>query len=160
MNGRSYRAPLASALGVVALLFLLLGNALTPPAGAADPLSGTYLVRYEQTEKSCGPKIRPVEARVSIEVTADRLRVSWPEGFLGIQLIDVRFDPQQGGFADRISRRVDLGPTQATLTLDVNGHVIRKDEQPEIEFKVQFDKTADDPAWNCKVAGKGLARKI
>jgi hypothetical protein len=146
--------PLACAITI--LLVTLMGS----PTRAANPLSGTYLLYYEQTFKSCGPKIAPVEVRVSVELIDSTMRVKAPDGFLGINIVEADFDAASGRFKRRVEKRVNLGPTQANLILDLKGRITKQGDKPEIQFEVLFDKVGDDPAWNCKVEGKGRANKV
>jgi hypothetical protein len=149
---------------VVFVAFLLLGAlalAIPPKDKAfAGTLSGTYLLHFEQTSKSCGPKIRPVEMEVGLEVSNGRMHVTAPPGFLGIKMLEADFDSQRNEIKTHAKKRIDLGPTQATLTLDLKGRFAKKGDKPEIRFELAFDKNADDPSWNCKVAGKGWAKKL
>jgi hypothetical protein len=154
---------LSYVLGVVVLAIgaaaANLGHATT--ATSADPLSGTYLLHFEQTSKSCGPTIKPVQTEVSLDVDGDTLRIRNLRGLFGVQIIEAVLDRRTGQFAQHVERRVDLGPTQANLTLDVKGEVSsRQKGGQEIRFDVTFDKVADDPAWNCRVTGKGRASRI
>jgi hypothetical protein len=144
------------AFALTILLITLMGN----PTRAANPLSGTYLLYYEQTFKSCGPKIAPVEVKVSVELMGNTMRVKAPEGFLGINIVEADFDAASGRFKRRVEKRVNLGSTQANLVLDLKGRISKQGDKPEIQFEVLFDKVGDDPAWNCKVEGKGRANKI
>jgi hypothetical protein len=45
--------------------------------------------------------------------------------------------------------------------LTVEGKVEKQGKKPEIVYQITFDKeVAEDPDWNCKVTGKGRARKL
>lgn len=126
----------------------------------AETLSGIYLLHFEQTLKSCGPKILPVEMKVGLEVLNGRMHLTAAPGFLGIKMLEADFDPQRNEIKTHVKKQVDLGPTQAILTLDLKGRVATEGDKPEIRFEVLFDKSADDPSWNCKVVGKGWAKKL
>jgi hypothetical protein len=126
----------------------------------AESLSGTYRIHFEQTSKSCGPTIPPLETEVVLQFSNNRMRVKAAPGFLGVDVLEADFDRQRNEIRTHMTKRVNLGPTQAKLTLDLKGRVNEKGKKPEIQFETSFDKTADDPAWNCKVRGKGWARKL
>lgn len=129
-------------------------------AQSPDSLSGDYRLHFEQTSKTCGAKISPVDIDVTLNFSDTNVAMKFPGGFLGINFLDAKFDPQTGTVNDHLERRVSLGPTEATLALDIKGKLVNRDTDPEIRYDVSFDKTADDPAWNCKVTGKGWARKL
>ena len=123
-------------------------------------LSGDYQIHFSQTDKNCGAKISPVDATVSINFSASSVTIKFPSGFLGINILKAKYDSQNGTFKDQIKQRVNLGSTEANLILDVNGKLTNQSDKPEIQFNISFNKVADDPAWNCKVQGKGLAKKL
>jgi len=86
--------------------------------------------------------------------------MKFPRGFLGINLLNAKFNSQTGTVKDHLEQRVSLGPAEATLILDITGNLVHQGTNSEISYKVSFNKTADDPAWNCKVTGKGWAKKL
>lgn len=145
---------------VVVLLLLIgvqnSGMAAESPAS----LSGDYRLHFEQTSKSCGGKISPVDVNVTLNFSDTNVAMSFPSGFLSINFLEAKFDPQTGTVNDHLEQRVSLGPTEANLTLDIKGNIVSQDNNTEFLFEVSFDKTADDPAWNCKVTGKGRAIKL
>lgn len=127
---------------------------------APDSLSGAYLLYYEQTSKSCGPTFRPLEFEIWIDVADDSIRITSLWGFYGFRIIEASLDRRTGRFAHHVERRADLGSTQATFALDLNGRIDPRSSGPELRFDLVFDKLADDPAWNCRVTGKGRASRI
>lgn len=129
-------------------------------AQSPGSLSGEYRLHFEQTSKTCGAKISPVDINVTLNFSDTSVAMKFPSGFLGINFLDVDFDSKTGTVSDHLEQRVSLGPTEATLALDIKGKLVNRDSNPEIRYDVAFDKTADDPAWNCKVTGKGWARKL
>ncbi len=129
-------------------------------AQSPDSLSGDYRLHFEQTSKTCGAKISPVDINVTLNFSDTNVAMKFPSGFLGINFLDVNFDSQTGTVNDHLEQRVSLGPTEATLALDIKGKLVNRDSNPEIRYDVSFDKPAADPAWNCKVTGKGWARKL
>lgn len=129
-------------------------------AQSPDSLSGDYRLHFEQTSKTCGTMISPVDINVTLKFSDTNVAMKFPRGFLGINVLNAKFDSQTGAVNDHLEQRVSLGPTEATLTLDIKGNLVNQDSNPEIRYEVSFVKTADDPAWNCKVAGKGQARKL
>lgn len=70
------------------------------------------------------------------------------------------YDSKAGTVSDHLEQRVSLGPTEATLSLDIKGNLVNRDSKPEIRYEISFNKTADDPDWNCKVRGKGRINKL
>lgn len=129
-------------------------------APSPESLSGNYNLHFEQTSKSCGAKISPVDVDVAINFSDSRINMKFPSGFLGINILDAKYDSQNGTFKDQLKQRVNLGSTKANLTLDIKGKLVNQSSKPEIRFDITFNKTADDPDWNCKVKGKGLAKKL
>lgn len=128
---------------------------------AADPrLSGRYQVRFGQSAKTCGPLIKPVETQADLEIAADRIKVRFPTALFGLQSLDLTYDASRDPYETHIERRVSLGPTQATLSLDLQIRVRHRDGKPAIDFTVHFKKVADDPRWNCEVRGEGQATRI
>lgn len=104
--------------------------------------------------------IAPVDVNVSITFSDSHVRMNFPSGFLGINLLNAKFDPQTGTFSDQLQQRVSLGATQADLSLKIKGKVMSNGGNTDVNYQVSFDKRADDPDWNCKVEGKGHARKL
>ena len=145
------------------LLLFVATQGYDPFARAApatpDSLSGNYRLHFEQTSKSCSAMISPVDTNVTLTFSDSSVTMKFPQGFLGIQLLEASYDPKKGKLQDRLEKRVSLGPTQATLVLDIDGNV-KRSQIPEVRYEIVFDKIADDPAWNCKVTGKGSARKL
>ena len=129
-------------------------------AQSPDSLSGDYRLHFEQTSKTCGVKISPVDTNVTLNFSDANVSMKFPRGFLGINLLNAKFDSQTGTVNDHLEQRISLGPTEATLTLAIKGNLVNQGKNPEIHYQVSFDKTADDPAWNCKVTGKGWAKKL
>ena len=129
-------------------------------APSAKSLSGNYQLHFEQTSKNCGAKISPVDVKVAIKFSDTHINMKFPSGFLGIDILDAKYNAQNGTFKDQLKQRVNLGTTKANLTLDVNGKLTNQSSKPEINFDVSFNKVADNPDWNCKVQGKGLATKL
>jgi len=148
---------------VAAIIFLLpLFSILNLVSAAGSPasLSGDYRLHFEQTSKSCGAKISPVDINVTFNFSDTNVTMSFPNGFLGIDFLDAKFDPRTGIVTDHLQQLVSLGATEATLALDIKGNVVSEGTNTEIHFEVSFDKTADDSAWNCKVTGEGQATKL
>jgi len=129
-------------------------------AVSAKSLSGDYQLHFEQTAKSCGAKISPVDVKVTVKFSDTNINMKFPSGFLGINILDAKYNAQNGTFKDQLKQNVNLGPTKADLTLDINGKLINQNSKPEIQFDISFNKIADNPDWNCKVQGKGLATKL
>jgi hypothetical protein len=148
-------------LATVIFMFPLI-NIQNAALAAQSPssLSGDYRLKFEQTSKTCGAKISPVDINVTLSFSESNVTMKFPRGFLGINILKAKFNPQTGAINDHLEQRVSLGPTEATLTLDIKGNLVNQDRNPEIRYDVSFDKTADDPAWNCKVTGKGQAKKL
>jgi hypothetical protein len=149
----------------LATLFPLLLIASVPgsafAAQSVDGLSGKYRLHFEQTSKSCGEKLPPVEVDVTFVFSATQVNLKFPSGFLGFNLLDLKYDPESGEFNDRLQQTVNLGSVQADLSLQVEGRVKGKDKNPEVVYEITFDKkVAEDPDWNCRVTGKGTARKL
>jgi len=151
-------------LNRVVLLFFMFSTISIYSAGSAalstDALSGEYRLHFEQVSKSCGSKISPVDVNVEFVFSESNVTMKFPSGFLGIDILNAKFDSQTGSFNDQLKQSVNLGSTQANLTLNINGKLANQSSNPEIRFDVSFDKTADDPDWNCKVTGKGVAKKL
>jgi hypothetical protein len=145
---------------VVFLLPLIGVQSAGMAAESAASLSGDYRLHFEQSSKSCGAEIGPVEANVTLDFSESSVAMSFPSGFLGINFLEAEFDPQTGTVNDHLEQRVSLGPTEATLTLDIEGSLVSQGDNIEIHYEVSFDKIADDPAWNCKVTGKGRMIKL
>jgi hypothetical protein len=148
-------------LATIIFLFPLISIQNTGVAALSpDTLSGDYQLQFEQTSKTCGAKISPVDISVKLTFSESNVTMSFPSGFLGINFLNAKFNPQTGAINDHLEQRVNLGPTEATLALDIKGNLVDQDSNPEIRYDVSFNKTADDPAWNCKVKGKGRAKKL
>ncbi len=145
---------------VIVLLPLIgvqnLGLAAESPAS----LSGDYRLHFEQTSKTCGAEISPVDINITLDFSDTSVAMSFSSSFLGINFLEANFDPQTGIVDDHLEQRVSLGPTEANLTLDIKGKLVSRGDNTELLLEVSFDKTADDSAWNCKVTGKGSAVKL
>lgn len=83
-----------------------------------------------------------------------------PSGFPGINILNAKYNVQNGTFKDQLKHNIDPGPTKANLTLNINGKLINQYSEPEVQFDISFNKFADNPDWNCKVQGKGSATKL
>lgn len=143
------------------LLFFLAGlHSSSLAAQSTEELSGDYRLHFEQTSKSCGAKIAPVDVDVALVFSGSNVRMKFPSSFLGISILDTKFNPQSGTFNEQLKQRVNLGPVEADLMLTIKGEIINLGDDAEIRYEVIFDKIADDPDWNCKVTGKGRARKL
>jgi len=148
---------------LVTVIFLFTLVSIQNAAMAAqspDSLSGDYRLHFEQTSKTCGAKISPVDTNVTLNFSDSNVSMKFPRGFLGINLLNAKFNSQTGTVKDHLEQRVSLGPAEATLILDITGNLVHQGTNSEISYKVSFNKTADDPAWNCKVTGKGWAKKL
>ncbi len=144
----------------ILLLFLIsIPNAIIAAQSPAS-LSGDYQLHFEQTSKTCGDKISPVDVKVTINFSDTDVTMKFPSGFLGINILKAKYNSQAGTFDDQLEQSVSLGTVQATLALDIKGKLVKQGSKTEIRFEVAFSKTADDPDWNCKVMGKGSAKKL
>ena len=123
-------------------------------------LSGDYQLHFEQTSKTCGDKISPVDVKVTINFSDTDVTMKFPSGFLGINILKAKYNSQAGTFNDQLEQSVSLGAVQATLGLDIKGKLVKQGSNSDIRFEVSFTKTAVDPEWNCKVTGKGSAKKL
>jgi len=134
---------------------------LAQAAEAVSPqaLSGDYKLHFEQTAKDCGPRIDPVDINVSLRVTDGKLQVRFPSGFLGITVLEVDYDGSGDEIIQEFEQRVDLISTAATLKLTLRARVQTQAGRPQFNYTVVFAKIADDPDWNCRVVGRGWARK-
>ena len=146
-------------------LFLLLlivsipGSAIATES--ADALSGKYRLHFEQTSKSCGEEIPPVDVDVAFVFSENQVSLRLPSEFLGFSLLELKYDSDSGEFNDRLQQSVNLGPVQGELSLQIEGRITGQGENPEVVYNFNFDKTvAEDPDWNCRVTGKGTARKL
>ena len=145
---------------VVFLLPLIGIQSTGMAAESAASLSGDYRLHFEQSSKSCGTEIGPVEVIVTLDFSESSVAMRFPSEFLGVKFLEAEFDSQTGTVNDHLEQRVSLGPTEATLTLDIEGSLVSQGDNTEIHYEVSFDKIADDPAWNCKVTGKGRIIKL
>ena len=155
---------LKSVLRQVAIIILLLPlislQNLSRAAQSPASLSGDYQLHFEQTSKTCGDKISPVDVKVTINFSDTDVTMKFPSSFLGINILKAKYNPQSGTFDDQLEQSVSLGSIQATLAMAIKGKLVKQSGNSDIQFEVSFVKTADDPEWNCKVTGKGLAKKL
>jgi hypothetical protein len=144
----------------VLLIVLMSAQNVGLAADSPASLSGDYRLRFEQTSKNCGPQIDPVEMEVTFTFSDTNVTMSFPNDFLGIDVLDAKFDPDTGTVSDQLQKSVSLGPTEAILSLDLQGNIVERGSDTEIHFEISFDKTADDADWNCRVTGEGRAVKL
>lgn len=144
------------------LLACALSSQSAQAAEAVSPeaLSGDYKLHFEQTAKDCGPRIEPVDINVSLHAADGKLQLRFPTGFLGITVLEVDYDGSGDEIIRDFEQRVDLGPTAATLKFTLRARVQTQSGRPQFSYTVVFDKIADDPDWNCRVVGRGWARKL
>jgi hypothetical protein len=148
-------------IGMIILLLTLVNiQNVGMAAQSAESLSGEYQLYFEQTSKTCGNKINPVDLRVTINFSDVDVTLRFPSGFLGIDILTAKYDAQTATFDDQLQQSVNLGPVKAILALDIKGKLVKQSANPVIEFDISFSKTADDPDWNCKVTGQGRAKKL
>ena len=145
---------------VILLLPIISIQNLSRAAPSPASLTGDYQLYFEQTSKTCGDKISPVEVKVRIIFSDSDVTMKFPSGFLGINILKAKYNSQAGTFDDQLEQRVSLGSVHATLALDIKGKLASQGGNSDIQFEVLFVKTADDPEWNCNVKGKGRARKL
>lgn len=138
---------------------LSLQPALAADAVSPQALAGNYRLHFEQTAKDCGPRIEPIDANISLRAVDGKLQVRFPTGFLGITVLEADYDGSRNEIIQEFEQRVDLGPTAATLKLTLRARIQTQAGRPQINYTVVFDKIADDPDWNCRVSGRGWARK-
>jgi len=138
---------------------LSLQTAQAAEAVSPQALSGDYELHFEQTAKDCGPRIDPVDINVSLRATNGKLQMRFPSGFLGITVLEADYDGSRDEIIKEFEQRVDLGSTAATLKLTLRARIHTQAGRPVLNYTVVFDKIADDPDWNCRVVGRGWARK-
>ena len=139
---------------------LSLQPALAAEAVSPQALSGDYRLYFKQKSKDCGKVIEPIDTEVTLRAVDGKLKVQFPSGFLGITVLEADYDGSRNVIIQEFEQRVDLGPTAATLKLTLRARIRSDSNRVKIDYTVVFDKIADDPAWNCRVVGRGWATKI
>ena len=128
-------------------------------AVSLQELAGDYDLYYEQTAKDCGALIDPIETSIRLRTGNGKLRVQFPSGILGVTVLEADYGGGTDEIIQEFSQRVDLGETKATLKLTLRARIRKKADKPQVLFTIVFNKIADDPAWNCRVSGHGIATK-
>jgi hypothetical protein len=97
------------------MLVLAVAPGPSSAAQSTDTLSGNYRLHFEQTTKSCGQKIPPLDVDVAFEFSRSNVSMKFPSGFLGISLLDVKFNPGTGIFKDQLMKRSAWAPYRPTF---------------------------------------------
>ncbi len=130
-----------------------------PPSRPDPKLSGAYTMQFEQTRKSCGDILQPLEVRVDLAVSGDQVKARFSKDFMGIRELKLSYDPDSGRVNAQDSRQVKLADAQVDLELDVDGTLIAG-EQPEFEFEARLTKSGEDPSADCEVEARGRGTPV
>ncbi len=130
-----------------------------PPTRPDPKLSGAYKMQFEQTRKSCGDILQPLEVRVDLTVSGDQVKARLSKDFMGIRELTMSYDAGSGRLNARDSRQVKLADAQVELELDLDG-TLTGGEQPEFEFEARLSKTGEDPSVDCEIEAQGRGTPI
>ncbi len=130
-----------------------------PPSRPDRKLSGAYKMQFEQTRKSCGDILQPLEIRVDLAVSGDQIKARFSKDFMGIRELTLSYDPDSGRVSAQDTKQVKIADAQVDLELDLDGNLIAG-EKPEFEFEARLTKSGEDPGIDCEVEAQGRGTPI
>jgi thiol-disulfide isomerase/thioredoxin len=136
----------------------------TPPPseGGADDVqveaSGTYKISFEQTDKSCGELIPPMDILAEVTVYGDRIELRSTRPYLGLRTLKVPYDPQSGKFEGNIADGSREKGVNVELALAISGTLSPDSQPPELDYEFSVEKTGAEPGWECDIEGSGTGK--
>jgi len=131
------------------------------PAGQPDPdRSGTYKLIIEQTSKSCGPTVPPMEVIAEVKVFEDSVSARFTRPFLGVRQLTAEYSAGSGTFEVDQEQIAKEKGKPVELSVEASGQFVDLDGTPILEFDFVLDKRGEDPTLDCDFAGHGEGGRI